>query len=186
MTEAPIRQTYEGAPQIGIYLLKIVYSYMFKLATFRALSIWCNTSTKTFFHCSKQFLNLSIFMLFSAPAFFVCLFHFFHICITFPFEGFFRPGKQTNKNVTWGEIRWIRRVGHGGHGVLVENCWTLSVVWTGAFGNHSSWNGQTSWKGLQKNSLNQDAASHDSSSWYTDADKFLEHSCTTRGSPSKR
>ena len=59
---------------------------------------------------------------------------------------------------------------------LVKNCWTLSVVWAGALINHPSWNGQISWKSLQKNPLKPNAASHNTTSWYTDTDGFLEHS----------
>ena len=43
------------------------------------------------------------------------LFHLFHTSKMFPFEDFFNWRKQTNKQkLTWGEIRWIGRVGHGG------------------------------------------------------------------------
>ena len=63
--------------------------------------------------------------------------------------GLFSPGKQKQK-ATQGEIRWIGRVGHGGHAILVKNCWTLSSVWAGALINPPSWNGQMCWKSLQK------------------------------------
>ena len=62
-----------------------------------------------------------------------------------------------------------------------KNCWTLSMVWAGAHINHSSWNGQTCWKSLQKNSLKPNAASHKNASWFADKDGFLEHS-PSRGS----
>ena len=67
--------------------------------------------------------------------------------------GHFSYGKTTKK-VSWGEIRWIERVGHGGvMPFLVKNCWTLIVVWAGVLMNHPSWNKRTCWKSLQKNSL---------------------------------
>ena len=79
---------------------------------------------------------------------------FFFFCFTsstlakrFPFEDFFHLGKQ--KEVAWDEIKWIGRVGHRGQPVLVIN-WTLGAVWAGALINHSSRNGQTLWKSLQK------------------------------------
>ena len=118
-----------------------------------------------FFHCSKQSLNSLILMLFSASAFFVCLFYLSHMGKTFLFENFFHLNKQQQK-VIWGEIRWIGRVRH---------CWTLSVVWAGELINHPSWHGQTCWKSVQKNSLKTDRASHSNANWYTDTDGFLEH-----------
>ena len=54
--------------------------------------------SRPFFHYSKQFLNSSILMPFSASAIvclFICLFHLFHISKTFPFEDTSHPGKQT-------------------------------------------------------------------------------------------
>ena len=92
---------YEGGIQnTRIYLQKNVY-YMFKLQSPSKYSpfdaVWLS---RPFFQCSKQFLNSSILMPFSASAVF---------CFTpstlakrFPVRTFFHPGKQ--KKVTWGEI----------------------------------------------------------------------------------
>ena len=152
--------------------------------------MWCNTPIKVFFfHCSEQFLNSLILMTFSISAIF--WFHLFYNSKTFPFDDFYHARKQTNKKYHWGKIRWIGRVGHGADAVLVKNCWTFSTLWAGALVNHPSWNRQTHWKCLQKNSLKQDAASHNNASWYTDTDGFLEQSpmreaCTTRSLPSRR
>ena len=76
-----------------------------------------------YFHCSKQFLNLSILMPFSASAIFLLPLP------RFSWRTFFIQG---NKKSRWGEIGWIGRVGHGGHAILVKNRWTLSKVWVGA------------------------------------------------------
>ena len=93
----------------------------------------------------------------------------------FPLRTLFIRG-HTQK-VTQGEIGWIGRVGHRGHAVfLIKNCWTVSVVWADALVNHPSWNGQTPWKSLQKDSLKPNAASHHNASWCTGTDGFLEHS----------
>ena len=65
---------------------------------------------------------------------------------------------------------------------LVKNCWTLRAVWADALVDHPSWNGQISWKSpKKKNSLKPNTASHNTTSWYTDTDGFLEHS-PSRGS----
>ena len=51
--------------------IKIVYLfYMFKLVTFKVLSIWCNTPKETFFPLLKTVLNSSILMPFSAAVIF--------------------------------------------------------------------------------------------------------------------
>ena len=49
-------------------------------------------------------------------------------------------------------------------------------AWAGALINHPTWNGQTHWKSLQKNSLKPNTASHNNTSGYPDVDGFLEHS----------
>ena len=81
---------------------------------FQVFSIWCNTPVETFFHCSKQCLNSSISMPFSASAVF---------CFTsstsakcFPLRKFFIRGKQ--KKVSQGEIKWTGRMGHGDHAIF--------------------------------------------------------------------
>ena len=72
-----------------IYKKLCVYFYMFKLLSPTKYSpsdaihlLRCS------FHCSKQFLNLSILMPFSASA--VFFFHLFHIGKTFSFEDFLK------------------------------------------------------------------------------------------------
>ena len=125
-----------------------------------------------FSYCSKQFLNSSILMPFSASA--VFLFHLFHICKMFPFEGFFSYREIKKKSLR------MRLGGEGGWdiGVLlfwVKNCWTLNEVWAGALIYHPSWNGQTHGV-LKKNSLKLNTASDNTASWYTDTDGLLEHS----------
>ena len=97
-----------------------VYSYMFKLQSpskcspFDAIHL-----SRCFFHCSKQFLNLSILMLFSASAgfLFFCLF----VSPLLPWQSISLWGlfsSRETKKVAWGENRWIGRVGHGDHAVF--------------------------------------------------------------------
>ena len=103
-------------PEI-IYKVLCIYFYMFKLQLpakyfpFDAIHLW-----RRFFHYSKQFLNLSILMPFSASAGF---------CLTsstsekrFPLRTFFI--RETKKKVTLGEIGWMGRVGHRGHAFFGE------------------------------------------------------------------
>ena len=133
-----------------------------------------------FSHCSIQFLNSLILMLFSSSAVF---------CFTsstsakhFPLRTFFiRGNKQTNKSDL--EKDWVNREeGHRGHVVFgqkllntpcgVDRCahklpimkWVLNVL-----------------KSFQKDSLKPNTASHNNASWCTDTDRFLEHS-PSRGS----
>ena len=82
--------------------------------TFKVLSIWCSTSIKIFFHCSKQCLNSSMLMPFSASAVF---------CFTsstsaklFPWRHFFIWVNKTQK-LFWARIG---RVGHEGHAVFCQ------------------------------------------------------------------
>ena len=98
-----INGTYPGGgdpkpPLEFIYKKSCIYSYMFKL---QSPSKYCPFDvvhlSRHLFHCSKQFLNSSILMLFSASA---ILFHLSHISKMFPFEYLFHLGKQ-NK-VAWG------------------------------------------------------------------------------------
>ena len=87
--------------------------------------------------------------------------------------GLFSPG-ETNKQKTLLRARLGKYESHTFF--LVKNCWTLSMVWAGTLINHPSWNGQTHWKSLQKNSLKLNAASRNNVSWYTHTDGLLEHS----------
>ena len=78
-----------------IYKKWCIYFYMFKLQSpskfspFDAMHL-----LRLFFHCLKQFLNLSILMPFSTCAIF---FHLFYIGKTFSFVDTFHLGKQTKK-----------------------------------------------------------------------------------------
>ena len=147
---------YEGDPKnTRIFLLKYlcIYSYMFKLQSpskyspFDAIHL-----LRHFFHCSKQFLNLSILIPFSASA----IFCFSSSTSTklFPLRIFFIW--ENKKKVTWDKIGWIGRWGTGVMPFLVKNAghsaqkhWTLSTVWASALINHPSCNGQML-KSLQK------------------------------------
>ena len=113
-----------GHTEKEIYLFKKLHIcfYTFKLQSppFHAIHL-----LRCFFHCSKQFLNLSILMPFSASDVF---------CFTSSTVAKYYP--QVNKE--------------GGaqascSSSLVKNSWMLSVVWAGALVNHPWWNGQTCW-----------------------------------------
>ena len=69
-----------------------------------------------------------------------------HIGKCFPLKTFFIQG---NKSLS-SEIRWIRSEGQGDHEIFGQKLLTLSIAWIGVLLNHSSWNGQTLWKSLQK------------------------------------
>ena len=128
-----------------------------------------------FSHHSKQSLNLSILMPFSAFAIFFVppLPQWQNITLW----GLFTSGEkshlgrdQVNREVgTWGSCGfWLKTAEH-------------STVWAGALISHPSWNGQMRWKSSKKISLKPNAVSHNNTSWYTDTDGFLEHS-PSRGS----
>ena len=98
----------------------------------------------------------------------------------FPLRTFFIQGNRKE----------LLRIGLGEQGgwgmgvmpVWVKNWWTLSTVWADVLINHPWWNGQMCWKSLpKKNSLKPNMASHNTTSWHTDTDGFLEHS-PSRGS----
>ena len=106
-----------GEQRETIYLLKIVYLFLHEVLKFKlqSPSKYCPVDaihlSRHFFHCSKQFLYSLILMPFSDSASF---------CFTsstsakhFPLMICFHQGNK--QKVTWGEIRWIGRVGHGGH-----------------------------------------------------------------------
>ena len=118
------------------------------------------------FHCSKR-VNFDAFQCFCR-----FLFHLLppHRQNVSPWGLF---SSRETKNVAPSETRWIGRMGHR---VLVKNCWVLSTVWASALVNCPSWDGETCWKSLQKNSLKPNTASHNNASWYTDTDGFLEYS----------
>ena len=102
-----------GTPQIWKYLLKIMYSYMFKLQSpskyFPFNAIY---PLRLFSHCSTV-LNASMLM----P---LVLLWFFVLPLphgqNFSLWGLF--SSRETKKVAWGENRWIGRVGHGDHAVF--------------------------------------------------------------------
>ena len=82
-----------------VYKKLCIYPYMFKLQSPSKYSALDATHLlRCVFHCSKQFLNSSILMLFGASAIFF-LFHLFQIGKTFPFENFFHLGKPKKKSL---------------------------------------------------------------------------------------
>ena len=79
---------------------------------------------RCFFHCSKQFLNLSILMSFSASA--VFCFASSTSAKHSPLMTFFIQGNK-QKKVTWSEIGWIGRVGH--RVMLIFGQKLLNIQW---------------------------------------------------------
>ena len=133
---------WEGTPQKEFLHKKLCLFLMFNLQLCSVYFPLTQYTYQGFFpHHSKQFLNSLILMLFSASAIF--LFHLFHIGKLFPFEDFFIWVNQ--KNVTWGKITWVEKVGHGVMPFLVKSCWTLRAVWAGTLVNHPWWNEQMCW-----------------------------------------
>ena len=125
-----------------------------------------------FLHCSKWFLHLLILMPFIASAIFCSLLpHRQNISLW----GLFSSGGNKNTLLRARLVEW-RRWGTGVMPILVKTCRTLSMLWADALISHLSWNGQTSWKGIPKNSLKPNSASYNNASWYTDTDRFLEYS----------
>ena len=121
----------------------------------------------TFFHCSKQFLNSLVLMPFSAYAIF---------CITsstsakcFLLRTFFIQGNTQKSHLGWDQVN---RQGRACRVIFTKHWWILSTVWAGVLINHPSCNGQTRWV-FKKNSLKLNAASHNTTSWYTATDEFL-------------
>ena len=157
-----IRLTYQGGPpKTGImYKTLCIYSYMFKLQSPTKYSPFDVIHLlRCFFHCSKQFLNSSILMPFSASDIF-CLFvsplpHWQTVSLC----GLTSLGKRVSQDM----MVWTGWVGHEGHIVLVKNCWTLRVVWESMLIYHPSWNGQIHWV-FKKNSLKPSSASHNNTS----------------------
>ena len=120
-------------PPKFIYKKLCIYSYMFKLqspskfAPFDAIHV-----LRCIFHCSRQFLNSSISVPFSASAIFSFTFSTSAKC--FPWRTFFHPGKQAEGKE---KSRGVNREGRAW-----ESCrfWseTLSTVWAGALVNYPS------------------------------------------------
>ena len=104
-----------------IYRNSCVYSHMFKLQSPSKHSpLDAIHLLRHFFHCSKQFLNLSSWCLFMLLPFFVSSLPSPISSQNVSLYGLFSSGET--KKVTWGEIGWIRRVEHGGHVGVVKNC----------------------------------------------------------------
>ena len=100
-------------PQEFIYIKFCIHFYMFKLdSPSRYSSSDAMHLLRHFFHCSKQFLNSSILMPFSASAIFCSTYS--TLAKRFSLSTF-SYGETTTKKVTWGEIGWIGSVGHGVH-----------------------------------------------------------------------
>ena len=138
---------------------------MFKLQSPSKYSPWCfSTAQNSFWTC--QFWCLLVLLPFVSP-----LPHGQNFCLW----GLFFIEETKRSCLGWD---WVNREGGawGSFCVLVKNCWTLSTMWAGLLVSHPSWNVQTCWKSLQKNSLKPNAASHNNASWYTDTDGSLEHS----------
>ena len=76
-----------------LFIKNCSYSYMFKFQSpskyspFDAMHL-----LRYFFHCSKQFLNMSVFMVFSASA--ICCFTSSTSAKHFPFRTIFTPGNK--------------------------------------------------------------------------------------------
>ena len=161
-----------------------MYPYTFKLQSppkyFQFDTIHLS---RLFFHCSEQFLEVSILKPFSASAIFVSPLPLWQNVF---FWGLFSFGETKNK-VARDKIRWLGRVGREGYTVFGQN---LLNTQHGIGRCAEMWNGQTCCKSLQENTLELNTASHNNTSWYTDTDGFLEHS-PSRGSlyykgPSRR
>ena len=134
-------------------------------------SIWCNTPIKTFFSTAQtsfathRFWCLLMFLLF--------LFHLFHIGKTFSFEDFFHWGNRRKSG-------WIERAGRGGHAAFVQKLLNTQHG-VDVLIKHPLWNGQTHWKSLKKNLPKLNAASHNTTSWYSVTDRCLEYSPVLQG-----
>ena len=145
--------------------------------------------SRPFFHCSKQFLSLSVLMPFSVSAVF---------CFSSPTSGkcfslrtFFIRGNK--KKSCLGKIEWIGRMGHGAHAVFGKKLLNTqcSVGRCACKSPIMKWMGKRIETVFKRNSLKPGAASHNNTSWYTDTGGFLELSpgggaWTTRGPPSRR
>ena len=108
---------YEGGPPTLEFIYKkvCIYFNMFKLRSPSKYSPFDEyTYEDIFSHCSKQFLNSSILMLFSAPAIFCFTSSISAKCFLW---GHF-SSRETKKKVTQGKIGWIRRLGNGGNAVF--------------------------------------------------------------------
>ena len=128
------------------------------------------------FPCSKQFLNSSILMPFSA----VSVFCFTSSTLAKHFPLGTSSSRETKTKKSCLGQDWLNRGGKGWRGVmlfLVKICWTLSLVWAGVLINHPHEIKHVE-RVFQKNSLKPNTTSHNNAS---NTDGFLEHS-PSRGS----
>ena len=72
----------------------VFFSHMFKLQSPSKYSVFDIFPIKTFFHCSKQFLNSSILRPFRAFTIFLLLFHLSTLAKCSPLRIFFSSGKE--------------------------------------------------------------------------------------------
>ena len=91
--------------------------------------------------------------------------------------GLFFISGNNFKKATRGEIGWIGKMRHGGHAVFGQK---LPNTQCGV-GRHAHKSptvkcAKMCWKCLQKNWLKPNTASHNTTTWCTDTDGFLEHS----------
>ena len=123
-----------------------ICSYMFKLQSPPKYSPLDAIHLLRLYHCSKQFLNSSSLMPFSASAGFLS--QLFHISKTFPFRAFFIGENIRKESLRERSVRW----GQWGMEVMLFFGQKLLDVQCGVgkFVNHRSWNGQTCWKSLPK------------------------------------
>ena len=144
-----------------------------------ARDIWCNTPIEMVFPLLQTVLNLSILMPFSASAscLFVCLFVSpyplrQHISLWVLFLS------RETKEVTWGKIGWIRRVGHGGNVVFGQKLLNTQH----GMGSCTFKSPIMKWANALKESSKiihwgqPNPASHNNANGNTNTDGFLEHS----------
>ena len=88
---------------------------------------------------------------------------------------------SSEKKVTQGYIKWTGRVEHGSHDICCQKQPNTQL----SVGRSTHKSPIMKWvkllKESSKNSLKLNAGSHNTTSWYTDTDGFLEHS-PSRGS----
>ena len=103
--------TYEGDKQLE-FIIKIVYLFIFTCLNFSHSALDAIHLLRYFFHCSKQLLNSSVLMPFSALA--IIYFTSSTSAKYFPLRTFFIWGNKKRG----GKIGRTGRVGHGGHAVF--------------------------------------------------------------------
>ena len=100
--------------ELEFIYFKIVYLFLhiYTSENFKVLSIWCNTLIETFSTAQNCFWTHRLWCVLVLLPFFVSSFpHLQNVSLW----GFFI---QVNKKNTQGEIRWIGKVGDGGHAIF--------------------------------------------------------------------